>query len=224
MPRRKPFSTKQKKAHLQDKRAVKRGDLDAQDVRIASHTHRAARPGVGGGRHPPAGQSGLTSTRLTSRFIALSPAYLDKTRDEAYNLILPRPIPRENGVFPVEIMHRDARVLQGSRDQEDSVGSTAIGQSRPGQRLSCPARPKFRYDMTKKEVEKNEEGYYARWLDETEGVVRAWVEGEEEVEQDGEGQQEDAAEEALAAFKVGGGLTRRSPTWFETNLEVWRQL
>ena len=222
MPRRKPFSTKQKKAHLQDKRAVKRGDLDAQDVRIASHTHRAARPGAGGGRHPPAGQNGLTSTRLTSRFVALSPAYLDKTRDEAYNLILPRPIPRENGVFPVEIMHRDAGVVQGNRGQEDRSGSAAAGQSRAGQRLSCPSRPKFRYDMTKKEVEKNEEGYYARWLDETEGVVRAWVEGEEETKQDGAEQEVDGNE--IAAFKVGGGLTRRSPTWFETNLEVWRQL
>jgi hypothetical protein len=76
--------------------------------------------------------------------------------------------------------------------------------------------------MTKKEVEKNEEGYYARWLDETEGVVRAWVEGEEETEQDGAEQEVDGDE--IAAFKVGGGLTRRSPTWFETNLEVWRQL
>lgn len=261
MPRRKPFSAKQKKAQLQDKRAVKRGELDADEVRLVSHTHRAARPGTtggggggggGGSRHPTAGQNGLSSTRLTSRFIALSPEYLARTRDEAYNRILPRPVPRENGVFPVEIMHRDARVvLRTGEGRSVSVGVADDGGVQAGdgvklkqqqqqqqqypQRLSCPSRPKFRYDMTKKEVEKNEEGYYARWLSDTEQVVRAWVEGRDEEVQDGAGNGAGGASGGLGvdygaqgeedlAFKVGGGLDSRSPTWFETNLEVWRQL
>lgn len=211
---------------------MKRGDLDSSDVRIVSHTHRAPRPGTGSNRHPPATQ-GLSSTRLTSRFIALSPAYLDQTRDEAYNLVLPRPVPVENGVFPVEIMQRDARVsaLPASDSVESGGGHGQAGRGVPKQRLTCPARPKFRYDMSKKEVEKNEEGYYARWLSDTERIVRVWVEGGDVVPENGdegkvdeEGNEDGDGEGRRSSFKVGGGLTRRSPTWFETNLEVWRQL
>lgn len=232
MPRRKPFSAKQKKVQMQDKRAVKRGDLDASEVRIPSHPTRPSRPsrrpGPGGGSSGVGieGTSGLSSTRLQSKFIALTPAYLASTRDLAYSYPLPRPIPATNAVFPIEVMRRD------------------------NGELTCPARPKFRYDMTKKEVEKNEEGVFARWLNTTETVVKTYVAkaaqaaeeravAEEENERmggevgvnedegvDGEGTIIGQREGVDAEQEEGAALLRsmQSPTWFETNLEVWRQL
>jgi len=74
-------------------------------------------------------------------------------------------------------------------------------------RLSCPVRPGFEMSQAKQEVERREQETYGLWLKETTAIVEKWVEGgEEEV-------QHESAETSL-----------RSPTWFETNLEVWRQL
>ncbi len=69
-------------------------------------------------------------------------------------------------------------------------------------KLSCPSRQKFKFGQTKKEVEKNEEGWFKKWLRSTQEVIESWVTGEEEEE----------------------GVWPRSTSWFETNLEVWRQL
>jgi len=84
-------------------------------------------------------------------------------------------------------------------------------------RLTCPSRPKFRYDMTKKEVEKNEEGWFKKWMKSTDEIMDEWIDGEpveEPVVINGEGQDE---LEKKASWP-------RSVSWFETNLEVWRQL
>ena len=113
--------------------------------------------------------------RLQSKFIALTPEYIARTRDLAYSTVLDRPIPPQNAEFPIDLLLRD----EG--------------------KLTCPTRPKFRYDQTKKEVEKNEEGMFKKWLKTTEETVEEWVHG-------------------------GDEEWPRSPTWFETNLEVWRQL
>lgn len=78
----------------------------------------------------------------------------------------------------------------------------------PKRRLICPSRPKFRYGQTKTEVEKNEEGVFKKWLKNVEEVVHEWVDGDEEQVYAGE-----------SIHQVP-----RGPTWFETNLEVWRQL
>ncbi|ADV19791.1 GTPase [Cryptococcus gattii E566] len=77
----------------------------------------------------------------------------------------------------------------------------------PKRRLICPSRPKFRYGQTKTEVEKNEEGVFKKWLKNVEEVVHEWVDGDEEQVYAGE-----------SIHQVP-----RGPTWFETNLEVWRQ-
>nr|KIR48345.1 GTPase [Cryptococcus bacillisporus CA1280] len=77
----------------------------------------------------------------------------------------------------------------------------------PKRRLICPSRPKFRYIQTKSEVEKNEEGVFKKWLKNIEEVVYEWVDGDEEQVYAGE-----------SIHQVP-----RGPTWFETNLEVWRQ-
>lgn len=177
MPRRKPFSAKQRKAQIQEKRATKRGESPPPTKSTQHSTPRhASRPQRSLAADP-------TSAKLQSRFVALSPKYLETTRDLAFSTPLARPIPDEYAKFPVDdLMLRD----QG--------------------RLTCPSRPKFRFGQTKKEVEKNEEGMFKKWLRSTEGIVKEWV------EQDVEGSESD------------GDPWPRSPSWFETNLEVWRQL
>lgn len=173
MPRRKPASAKQRKAQLQEKRATKRGEspppgpskLRPNQLKASRRPQRS---------FPVDGQS---SQKLQSRFIALTPEYLEKTRNLAHAVTLPRPLAASSAVFPVETMLRD------------------------GGALSCPGRPKFKYGQTKKEVERNEEGMFKKWLSAQEAVVKGWVEDEGEDEE-----------------------WPRSPSWFETNLEVWRQL
>jgi hypothetical protein len=119
---------------------------------------------------------------------------LETTKSLAHSTTLDRPIPGDYAIFPVEQMLRD----EG--------------------RLTCPARPKFRFGQTKKEVEKNEEGLFKKWLKSTEEVVTEWVEGGEVVEDEEEtGAQADEQVQKKQEWP-------RSPSWFETNLEVWRQL
>lgn len=197
MPRRKPQSAKQKKLQLQDKRAVKRGDLTPAELQAIS-------AGKGLGPNPKARfrnsePAASTSLRLQSRFVTVSPEYLETTRNLAHSDPLPRPIPRENALFPIELLERDH-----------------------AKRLTCPARPKFRYDMTKKEVEKNEEGWFKRWMKTTEDIMNAWIEGEDGEEGEGDDATPDAEERGdVKEEKV---KWPRSTSWFETNLEVWRQL
>ena len=71
----------------------------------------------------------------------------------------------------------------------------------------------YRYDMEKKEVEKNEEGLFAKWIAEMDNNVEAWR-SEGIVDEKDENDQIVHSVEAL----------KRSPTYFERNLEVWRQL
>lgn len=78
---------------------------------------------------------------------------------------------------------------------------------RDGGRLSCPVRPGFEMGQAKEEVERREQETYGLWLKETTAIVEEWVERGEK-----EGQDE------------GAEVSLLSPTWFETNLEVWRQL
>jgi hypothetical protein len=214
MPRAVAFSAKQKRAQLLDKRAVKRGELDPSEIRVSTHITVADAGPSGGSRYARTGGSmsrtsrkatptaikdkGMHTTRLVAEFIGLTPEYLHETRDEAYRTILPRPIPQGCETFPVKLLHRDA---------------TSGGRYMQG-RLVCPTRPKFRYDMTKEEVERNEEEYHARWMKGTEEIVHCWLSA---------GSAPHSVEDDTTP-RTGGGLARRSPTWFETNLDVWRQL
>lgn len=198
MPRRKPFSAKQRKAQLQDKRATKRGDEPLHPPSSSSPSV-SGNPKTGSRRPQRSEPTTGDSSRLQSRFIALSTEYLDQTRDLAHAIKLTRPIPSAYSVFPVDMIARD------------------------GGRLKCPSRPKFRYGQTKKEVERNEEGWFKRWLGETEGVVRDWIK-EKDIDdndnQDGS-KTDDGGDEPDRGNRE---LWPRSPSWFETNLEVWRQL
>ncbi|GMK54708.1 hypothetical protein CspeluHIS016_0112940 [Cutaneotrichosporon spelunceum] len=161
MPRRRPFSAKQKKQLVQAKRARKRGEDTAPPLT----------------RHPPPRRAaGPARVALESRFVALPPAFLERTRDAAYAELLPRPLPASAALFPLDLLTRPSN-------------------------LSVPGRPKFRYGQTKKQVEGNEEGVFRKWLASTRAEVTEWTE---------------------ASLKEDGAP--RSPSWFETNLEVWRQL
>lgn len=70
--------------------------------------------------------------------------------------------------------------------------------------------------MTKIEVEKNEEGLFKKWIDQTDQIVKQWQKGPEEEKKEGE----DETKEEPAPSNV----MPRSPTYYERNLEVWRQL
>jgi len=85
-------------------------------------------------------------------------------------------------------------------------------------KLTCPARPKFRVGQTKKEVETNEEGWFKKWLEGVDGVMKPWIDGE------GEEEDQDGDDEGEVKEEVDDGQWPRSPSWFEANLEVWRQL
>lgn len=190
-PRRKPTSTRQKKADIQLKRAIKRGDVPPPSESKKQHP-KARRRGptgnlIGSSTSDPAIQA---ARRLQSTFITLPPNFLEKTKFLASTLPLPRPILPEAAVLV------------------DAVDPNTIA-------LSCPRRPKWRFDMSKKEVEHNEEGVFKKWLEETDGAIQKWRDTKLSKANDFLGQDHSTLESSTMP---------RSPTFFERNLEVWRQL
>lgn len=194
MPRKKPTSAKQHKAELQLKRAVKRGDVPAPPKQSAK---RRVRPGGRGERSTDqsAGVSGGVSTKkLESSFLKMGKEWLEHARLVAATTTLVRPIPSEAVVL-------DLSKICGETDDLT---------------LSAPKRPKWRYDQTKKEVEKNEEGLFSKWIRESDDNVRKW--------QRAIIQYAPSNVEATDEKEPSSPSFERSPTYFERNLEVWRQL
>ncbi|OCH94706.1 P-loop containing nucleoside triphosphate hydrolase protein [Obba rivulosa] len=198
MHRRKPQSPKQKKAKLQLKRAVKRGDVSPPPP---------YRPERGQGKRGHAGQLGGSSrdaasadssSRLQSSFVKVPPEFLQHTRQLASTLPLTRPIPPEVAIL--------ADLGEPAQINED-------GPQRPT--LTCPKRPKWRYDMSKKEVEMNEEGLFKKWLSQTDVEVNARY-SQPVAQPSPEDGQVAKAEEQISM--------PHAPTSYERNLEVWRQL
>jgi hypothetical protein len=190
MPRRKPASGKQKKTKLQDSRAIKRGDLEP----VPAPKRPATRPNkTASARHAQPASS--NDTRLHSKFTGLSSAYLSATKLLAYSTPLERPIPASSAIFDPFVIENESS------------------------RLTCPTRPKW-VGKSKKEVERDEEGFFRKWQASTQSVVDDWRSaGPSTVTSDGDGEGDDEAAAGSAAKKWP-----RSPTWYETNLEVWRQL
>ncbi|WWC72532.1 uncharacterized protein I206_106494 [Kwoniella pini CBS 10737] len=180
VPRRKAQSGKHKRQKLLDKRALKRGELTIEEhsngLYQLNEKYGRVRtlPSKSGGVNPNS-----SSIKLKSRFYGLSSDYLDKTRNLSFEYILERPLSFESSIFPLEILTE--RDIEG--------------------KLECPIRPKFKIGQTKKEVERNEEGYFKKWLINTNEIMREYIDSQEEDE-----------------------IWPRGPTWYETNLEVWRQL
>ena len=144
--------------------------------------------------------------KLESRFIRLSKDRADENRLRAANERLHRPIDPSLAVLHEEDLvppKRTAAELLVAGEKDASVDE-----------LTCPKRPKWKYTMTKAEVEKNEGTLpshivLSRWklipcvCTRSEGVFRNWL----------------ATTDALIARD-----TDASPTFFERNLNVWRQL
>ncbi|KAI0756793.1 P-loop containing nucleoside triphosphate hydrolase protein [Daedaleopsis nitida] len=203
MHRRKPFSAKQRKEQLQLKRAVKRGDVPAPPP-SKPDKHRRARRGPTGHLLDSATRTAAadSSRRLESSFVKLPPAFLEKTRVIASRLPLQRPIPSDLAILPdVDKLLPDADPAQSNQ-------------------LTCPKRPKWRYDMSKKELEANEEGLFKKWLVQTDAAVTAWCTADDVGP---------ASSTSPAAQQASGEVQTidsmpHAPTSFERNLEVWRQI
>ncbi|KAG7452301.1 P-loop containing nucleoside triphosphate hydrolase protein [Guyanagaster necrorhizus] len=187
MPRRKPTSTRQKKQEQQLKRAIKRGDVDSNSVPKQNPTKRKKSHLV---RSLPPSE---TTRKLQSTFVKLPPEFLEQAKFLAATLVLPRPIPTSSAILSLQEYRFPA----------------------PLDTLSCPKRPKWRYDMSKEEVERNEEGLFNKWLTQTDAMVERWQKNTENW------REEDGNEEP----KIQAPPTSmpRSTTYFERNIEVWRQ-
>lgn len=70
--------------------------------------------------------------------------------------------------------------------------------------LWCPTRPKWRHSMTKAELDRNEETQFSRWLEGMDAIHEEYME--------------------LPRHEEEGRIDMRSPSFFERNLSVWRQL
>jgi hypothetical protein len=186
MPRRKPTSGKQKKEQQQIRRAIKRGDVPPPEpTKKPSHRRR-----IGPGRAVSHGSSDVaiaSARKLQSTFIKLPATFLERTKAIASTVPLSRPIGYGAAVY----------------------GPLADTASANPESLSCPKRPKWRFDMSKKEVEHNEEGVFKKWLEQTDLSFAEWNTSRES----------DSSEPSAEI-----PATPASPSYFERNLEVWRQL
>ncbi|KAI0308134.1 hypothetical protein B0F90DRAFT_1621823 [Multifurca ochricompacta] len=188
MHRKKPVSGKQHKAQIQAKRARKRGDIDS--------VHDKSNP-------PPAG-SGLSNSRavistqrqlgLESSFIRIPSALLEQGKAIAASVPLPRPIRRAAAIWALH----SGRIPS---EQESQMRAQIV----------CMCRPRWRYEMSKKEVEKNEAGLFTKWLEKSDALVEEWVSAA-------------VAEKQQSLERLDHNTMPLSPSIFERNLEVWRQL
>lgn len=208
MQRRKPASAKQRKAQLQQKRAIKRGDVSPPPPGKPDKRRKGkGKPLI---HDPEAGPSGRaiaaaeSSRRLQSSFVKLSAEFLEETKRLAANLPLPRPIAPEAAVWNA---NHDA----GTKSTDPAIDKR--------EQLTCPKRPKWRYEMSKKEVEKNEEGLFKKWLDQTDSIIGDWC--APDINQHSP---EATSNDWETASMPEPEEMPKAPTSFERNLEVWRQL
>ncbi|GHJ88881.1 hypothetical protein NliqN6_5283 [Naganishia liquefaciens] len=189
MPRRKPASAKQKKAAIQEHRAIKRGDY-VESTKESGKTR--GKPVIG--RSTALGtvdwKARAKAKELQSSFVGLSKEYIEAANNRAFNDTLPRPLTRDAAIYKSPVQLEDDPALRKRvRELEGS--------------LWCPNRPKWRHTMAKNELDRNEQLQFSRWL---EGM--------------------DAIHEEYMALPTGDEEKddTRSPSFFERNLSVWRQL
>ncbi|KAJ3548870.1 hypothetical protein NMY22_g1105 [Coprinellus aureogranulatus] len=190
--RRKPTSGKKKKEEQKLKRAIKRGDVEAPEKKKPQHRRRVGPTGNGiGGSESPA----KPRLELQSTFIKLSPTFLEETKRIAGNVPLQRPLPPDAAIL--------ANVDTGNFEANA---------------LTCLNRPKWRYEQSKLEVERNEEGMFKKWLAQNDQIVQEW---QAQLDRKRRPVLEDDPEKPPAPLP---DAMPASPTIFERNLEVWRQL
>lgn len=202
MHRRKPFSAKQRKEQLQLKRAIKRGDVSPPPLSKPDHRPKKGRRGTNTLPSTTRTTAADSTRRLESSFVKLPPAFLEKTKVLASTLPLARPIPPNLAILP-------------DVDKPQRSGTDA---------LACPRRPKWRYDMSKKEVEANEDGLFKKWLNQTDATVKAWCNPSTH---DAPKTSSTTVAPPEGDRKDSGAVADQmppAPTSFERNLEVWRQL
>ncbi|KAF9056099.1 hypothetical protein BJ165DRAFT_1600225 [Panaeolus papilionaceus] len=225
-PRRKPTSTRAKKADQQLKRAIKRGDVSPPDPAIKSKNKRTnkkkARIGPDKDKDRNREEAAESVRKLQSAFVRLPVGYLEVTKELASNLVLGRPVNEGNAIYKgFELEKSNAKEIEVEVDHGDEPeGKTEKSREKiqvKGDRLTCPKRPKWKFDMSKNEVEKNEEGLFKKWILQTDQIVQEWQNTEDK---------EDTVEGEDKELKIKRAETKmpRSPSYFERNLEVWRQL
>ncbi|GJJ08596.1 hypothetical protein Clacol_002815 [Clathrus columnatus] len=190
MPRRQNISNKQRKAELQLKRAVKRGegpfsDSVSPEIQVIPDPNRRPKHTINSAIRERLCQQ--SSKKLESSFLKVTPEFLEATKLLASITPLPRPLSSNVAIL--------------SKSDIDLSGDDMA--------LSCLKRPKWRFDMTKKEVEANEEGLFRKWLAETDSCISQWIMNEY-----GQG--------FLPESHSRG--THIYPYYYERNLEIWRQL
>ncbi|KAH7927290.1 P-loop containing nucleoside triphosphate hydrolase protein [Leucogyrophana mollusca] len=189
-------SGKQRKAELQHKRAVKRGDAPPPDPQPRKRKlRRLPKPGHSLETRQAYDEAAKAARKLQSAFLKLDARFLEETKNLAAALPLQRPIPL------------DACIL-----------STPVVDPTKADALGVPKRPKWKYNMTKAEVDGNEVGQFRKWIAQTDSVVDEWVaETSPDPKEDTERHDPD--------IPTTPRPTRmpRAPTHFERNLDVWRQ-
>ncbi|BGO90879.1 hypothetical protein NBRC10512_002371 [Rhodotorula toruloides] len=208
MARKKPVSGKARKEQLQHKRAIKRANpADPSSSSSFSSTSTASllatstsKPRLGQRYRTPEqrarDEQHAGRMKLESRFIRLPKHLAERTEYQAAMEKLERPIKTGLAVLTEE------ELLPMTKGKEKAVVLPGEEEEVNDVELSCPKRPRWRYTQTKAEVEKNEEGMFRKWLAEIDSVLSrpAYLDSD------------DADDDSP------------SPTFFERNLNVWRQL
>lgn len=202
-------------AALQEQRAIKRGDIPAGTPR--EHTNIKLKPSASQNALPSRSealgtvdwQARRKARELQSAFTGLSKTYVEAANRKAFNVPLPRPLPPSAVLFrnPVQ-QETDEQVKEKIKELDE--------------RLYCPIRPKWRHSMTKKELDRNEEMVFGRWLEEMDATHGEYLQLPHMDDNDTEGNQHRGSGERERG-KDHTSVTR-SPSFFERNLSVWRQL
>ncbi|KAG8219519.1 hypothetical protein J3R82DRAFT_469 [Butyriboletus roseoflavus] len=147
-----PLSGKQRKAQLKLKRAIKRGDAPLPSEQPKKRKKRTRQTSDA---RLAADQAARNARNLQSQFVKLDKSFLDDTRALAGSIVLSRPI------------SSDLTVLR-----HEWITPTAAASQLPP--LSVPNRPKWRYQMSKDELDANEQAYFRTWLAQQDALVEQW--------------------------------------------------
>ena len=196
-----PLSGKQRKAQLKLKRAIKRGDVPQPSEQPQQ---RKKRPRQTRQARPAADHATGNTRKLQSQFVKIDKRFLEDTRTLAASIFLRRPI-RSN----VAVLRREWIT--------PSPPEAQLAQ------LTVPRRSKWRYQMSKDELDANEQAYFRTWLAQQDATVEQW---QHALNVSPPTDQHNLSTD-LASDPVEDSETRpmpNSPTHFERNIEVWRQL
>ncbi|KAH0838031.1 hypothetical protein J3R83DRAFT_6271 [Lanmaoa asiatica] len=199
-----PFSGKQRKAQLKLKRAIKRGDAPLPSEQPRKRKKRARlNPRQTPEARLAADQAAKNARNLQSQFIKLDKSFLDDTRALAGSVVLRRPIPSDVAVFRHEWI-------------TPTPPRSQLAQ------LAVPKRPKWRYQMSKDELDANEQACFRTWLTQQDVTVEQWQRAlNAPPSTDQTISSADPAGDRVVDSETH--LMPHPPTHFERNIEVWRQ-